>query len=74
MRLPQKERQDDEGLGRLCGGFSTKVHAVCDALENPLDFIVTAGQKHDTPQLLLLVRNMPAQALLADKGNDSDDI
>lgn len=72
--LPLKKKQHEEGLGRSCGGFSTKVHVVCDALGNPLDFMVTAGQVHDSTQALALVEGMPAQALLADKGYDSDEI
>jgi transposase len=74
MRHPPKKLQSEEGLGRSCGGFSSKIHAVCDALGNPLDFIVTAGQVHDATQALTLVKGMPAQGLLADKGYDSDEI
>ena len=40
---PKKESQEREELGRSCGGFSSKIHAVSDALGNPLHFIVTAG-------------------------------
>ena len=47
---------------------------MCDALGNPLDFIVTAGQAHDAPHALALVEGLEAQHLLADKGYDSDDI
>jgi transposase len=71
---PPKKHQEREGLGRSCGGFSTKIHAVCDALGNPLDFIITAGQRHDAPQAITLFQNIPARNLLADKGYDSDDI
>ena len=42
--------QEVQGLGRSCGGFITKIHAVCDALGNPLDFIITAGQVSDDTQ------------------------
>ena len=35
-----------EALGRSKGGFTTKIHAITDALGNPLDFILTgAGQR-----------------------------
>ena len=74
MRNAQKKHQEQEGLGRSCGGFSCKIHAVCDALGNPLDFIVTPGQAHDAPQALPLIQHLKAHALLADKGYDSDDI
>ena len=72
MRDACKSKQDEEGLGRSCGGFSTKIHAVCDALGNPLDFIITAGQKHDVTQAIPIISGLKAEGLLADKGYDSD--
>jgi transposase len=71
--LPKKN-QEQEGLGRSCGGFSSKIHGVCDALGNPLHFIITAGQCHDAPQALPLIESMRGENLLADKGYDSDEI
>jgi transposase len=47
---------------------------VCDALGNPLDFIVTAGQVHDATQAISIISGLKAKALLADKGYDSDAI
>ena len=70
----KKNVQEREGLGRSCGGFSTKIHAVCDALGNPLDFIITAGQSHDASQAIALISGLKAEVLLADKGYDSDEI
>lgn len=74
MRNTCKSKQDEEGLGRSCGGFSTKIHAVCDALGNPLRFIITAGQRHDVSQAIAIVSGLKAQNLLADKGYDSDEL
>jgi transposase len=63
-----------EALGRSKGGFTTKIHAITDALGNPLDFILTAGQASDIGQAENLLALTPegAGALLADKGYDSD--
>ncbi len=36
--------KQEQELGRSKGGFSSKLHAACDALGNPLRFFVTAGQ------------------------------
>jgi len=36
-----------ECIGRSKGGLSTKIHATCDALGNPLGFHLRAGQAHD---------------------------
>ena len=64
----------DEALGRSRGGFGTKVHAITDALGNPLDFILTGGQESDIGQAEALLELTPegAEALGADKGYDSD--
>jgi len=63
-----------EALGRSKGGFTTKIHAITDALGNPLDFILTGGQASDVRQADALLQLTPAGAetLLGDKGYDSD--
>ena len=61
---PKKNNQAREGLGRSCGGFSTKVYAVCDALGNPLRFIITPGQHHDSIQAIAIFSELQAGALL----------
>lgn len=55
-----------EALGRSKGGFTTKIHAVTDALGNPLDFILTGGQASDVGQAASLLQLTPegAKALL----------
>ena len=69
-----------EALGRSRGGFSTKVHVVCDALGNPLVLTLTGGQRGDITEAepLLDAVALTAQdteairAVLADKGYDSN--
>lgn len=41
----------DHALGRSCGGFSTKIHILCDGNGLPLSFHVTAGQTHESSVL-----------------------
>ena len=65
--------QDEQGLGRSCGGFSTKIHAKCEALGLPLTIIITAGQRADITQAKALLEGDIAEYVLADKGYDSDD-
>jgi transposase len=43
-------------------------------LGNPLRFILTAGQCHDSPQAEALIEGYSTQALIADKGYDSADL
>jgi transposase len=66
---------ETEALGRSRGGFTTKIHAVTDALGNLLDFILTPGQASDVGQAESLLTLTPegVEALLGDKGYDSDD-
>ena len=63
-----------EKLGRSRGGFSCKIHALADALGYPLRFILTAGQAADITQAIPLLEGIWADALLADKGNDADEL
>lgn len=41
----------DHALGRSRGGFSTKIHILCDGNGLPLDFHLTAGQTHESSVL-----------------------
>ena len=41
------KKDDDHAIGRSKGGLSTKIHALVDALGNPLRFLLTPGQAHD---------------------------
>jgi transposase len=52
--------------------LTTKIHVVVDALGNPLALSLTGGQAHDITQAETLVSNVAPDAVLADKGYDSD--
>jgi transposase len=54
--------------------LTTKLHAVCDALGNPLRFIVTGGERHDCTQAQARLEGFHAHAVLADKGYDADEL
>lgn len=64
--------QEAQALGRSRGGFSTKIHIAVDALGNPLRLLLTAGQRHDSPQAAALIEDFMPKALIADRGYDSD--
>ena len=66
--------QENQGLGRSCGGFSSKIHAKVDAFGLPLGFIITAGQDSDIGQAEALIGEDKCQNLLADRGYDSDSL
>jgi transposase len=53
--------------------LSTKIHAMVDALGNPIAFLLTPGQAHDLEGADALLPQMQANALLADKAFDADE-
>jgi transposase len=65
--------QSVEGLGRSCGGFTSKIHATVDALGNPLRLIVTEGNAADISYASKLISGYKGAIILGDKGYDSND-
>ena len=53
--------------------MSTKIHALVDALGNPLEFLLTPGQAHDLQAADVLLPQMVANTVLADKAFDADE-
>lgn len=69
----QQDSAKREALGRSKGGFSCKVHAICDAHGLPLKFILTGGQAAECKQAIPLLQNVSAEAVLADKAYDTNE-
>jgi len=65
---------EDEALGRSKGGFSSKIHAICDALGMPIKFSLTGGQEAECRQAIPLLENVNASAVLADKAYDTNEL
>jgi transposase len=63
--------QKMQGLGRTAGGFTTRIHAMVDALGNLLKIIVTSGQTHDLTQAELLLGDTSNANVICDRGYDS---
>ena len=53
--------------------MSTKIHALIDALGNPIGFHLTPGQACDLDGADVLLNELAADTLLADKGYDADE-
>lgn len=68
----RKKDGQDQAIGRSKGGLSTKIHAITDALGNPLGFVLTPGQSSDLDGADVLLPTLIAMILLADKGYDAD--
>jgi transposase len=52
--------------------LTTKIHAVVDALGNPVALSLTPGQAADITQAEPLLDELEPEAVIADKGYDSD--
>ncbi len=59
-------------MGRSRGGFSTKIHVSVDALDNPLRFRLTGGQRHDITQAEDLLVGLSSDYVIADRAYDAD--
>jgi putative transposase len=59
-------------LGRSRGGFGTKIHAAVTPLGHPVALKLTGAEAADSPHLPDLIAGVEADAVLADKGYDSD--
>jgi transposase len=53
--------------------LSTKIHALVDALGNPVNFFLTGGEAHDLVGADHLLPSMQADTLIADKAFDADE-
>jgi transposase len=54
------EEPADHALGRSRGGFSTKIHILCDGYGLPLQFHLTPGQTHESTVLDTLLEGADA--------------
>jgi transposase len=68
-----KKTGEDQAIGRSRGGLSTKIHALVDALGNPIGFFLTGGEAHDLVGADHLLPTMAADMLIADKAFDADE-
>ena len=49
------EKTADKAVGRTRGGLNTKIHAVVDGLGNPVEFLLSAGNDHDSVHAMELL-------------------
>lgn len=68
-----KGQQEVQALGRSRGGFSTKIHALVDALGLPIKFILTPGQSSEIKQAPELIKDIKNANIIGDKAFDGDE-
>ena len=66
-----KKSGEDQAIGHSRGGPSTKIHALVDALGNPVAFDLTGGEAHDLVGADHLLPAMQADTLIGDKAFDA---
>jgi transposase len=54
--------------------LTSKIHVVVDALGNPVRWLLTGGEMADITQAKLLLEGINADAVLADKGYDGNEL
>ena len=64
-------------MGRSQGGFSTKLHLICDGEGTPLAVAVSPGEEHETQQFVPLMEEATAwpqqpEKLAGDKGYSAE--
>ena len=71
MLAPKKEGED-QAIRRSKGGLSTKIHALVDALGNPIALFLTQGQAHDLRRRCAAAADASHYAV-GDKAFDADE-
>src|SRR6202045_3808274 len=66
------KKNGPQAIGRSRGGLTTKIHALVDALGNPVELMLTPGQAHDLACAEPLIDNADPEALIGDKAYDAD--
>ena len=78
MRVQKRaiNSENNQFIGVSKGGKTTKIHAVVDGLGNPVHFILTGGEVHDSKQAIPLLSglNICNSNILADRAYGTKDI
>ena len=59
MKVPTAgEKTADKAVGRIRGGLNTKLHTIVDGLGNPVTFLLSAGNDHDSTHAIQLLEQV----------------
>lgn len=67
-----RKQHSPQAIGRSRGDLTTKLHLAIDAAGRPLRLVITEGQVADIVCASELIDDLPAKAVIADKGYDAD--
>ena len=70
------EKTADKAVGRTRGGLNTKLHAIVDGLGNPVEFMLSAGNDHDSVHAVELLEKVKISGsnVLADRAYEAKTI
>ncbi|MDE4984554.1 IS5/IS1182 family transposase, partial [Francisella tularensis subsp. holarctica] len=51
------DKDDNQAIGRSVGGITSKIHAMTDALGNPLEILFSEGKTHES-KVANLIKNL----------------
>jgi transposase len=72
QHAPAQQKNGAQAIGRSRGGLSTKIHALVDALGNPVELMLSPGQASDLVCAEPLLADSDPVALIGDKAYDAD--
>ena len=63
------EKTADKAVGRTRGGLNTKLHTIVDGLGNPMEFLLSAGNDHDSTHAIEILERIEisGSSVLADR-------
>ena len=67
--LTAGEKTENKAVGRSRGGLNTKLHAIVDGLGNPVEFLLSPGNDHDSTHAIELLEkvDLTGSDVLADR-------
>ena len=63
-------------VGRSCGGLNAKLHTIVDGLGNPVEFLLSLGNEHDSVHTITLLSKVSLKGsnVLGDKAYGAEEI
>ncbi|MBK2327333.1 transposase, partial [Francisella tularensis subsp. novicida] len=68
------DKDDNQAIGRSVGVITTKIHAMTDALGNPIEILLSEGKTHDSKVAIDLLQNVYNTKVIADRAYHSNEI